>query len=96
MPAAQRSTSGGAPRPRGGLYRSAEAKPAYRPELAKVRSRLNKILGEARAARTLPWEPTQLSLYRVIFPQMALWLPEAEAAQFCREFDAEMARLEPA
>lgn len=73
----------------------AEAAPAYRPNPDKVRSRLHKILAEARAAQKLPWERTTVSLYRTIFPQMTLWLPEEEAAQFRLEFDAEMARLIP-
>jgi hypothetical protein len=37
-----------------------------------------------------------LSLYRVIFPQMANWLPEEESAQLRLEFEAELARLEAA
>ena len=60
----------------------AEAAPAYRPDTDKVRARLNKILAEARAAQTLPSERSRLSLYRTIFPQLTLWLPEAEGAQF--------------
>jgi hypothetical protein len=36
----------------------------------KVRARLHRILAEARAAQKLPWEPTRVSLYRTIFPQM--------------------------
>lgn len=67
--------------------------PAYRPDPAKVRARLHKILNEAKAARTFPWEPTRVSLYRTIFPQMSLFLPEAEGAQLRLEFEAEMTRL---
>jgi hypothetical protein len=74
----------------------AEAAPAYRPNADKVRARLHKILGEARAAQTSPWEPTRVSLYRTIFPQMTLWLPEDEAAQLRFEFETELARLETA
>src|SRR5262249_7906360 len=74
----------------------AEPKPSYRPDPDKVRSRLHKILAEARGARALPWEPTTVSLYRTIFPQMTLWLPEEEAAQLRFEFETEMARLEAA
>ncbi len=68
--------------------------PAYRPDPDKVRSRLHKILAEARAAERLPWEPTRTSLYRKIFPQMTLWLPEDEGAQLRIEFETELARLE--
>ncbi|MGB8364723.1 MAG: hypothetical protein ACLQUZ_05575 [Rhizomicrobium sp.] len=72
----------------------AEARPTYRPDPDKVRGRLHKILGEARAAQKFPWEPTRVSLYRTIFPQMTLWLPEDEGAQLRLAFDAELARLE--
>jgi hypothetical protein len=44
----------------------------------------------------LPWDATRTSLYRTIFPQMTLWLPEEEAAQLRFEFDAEIARLQAA
>jgi hypothetical protein len=70
--------------------------PPYRPDPDKVRSRLHKILGEARAAQRLPWEPTRASLYRTIFPQMTLWLPEDEAAQLRFDFETELERLEAA
>jgi hypothetical protein len=69
---------------------------AYRPDPEKVRARLHKILAEARAAHTFPWEPTRVSLYRTIFPQMSLWLPEDESAQLRFEFEAEIKRLEAA
>jgi hypothetical protein len=71
----------------------AEPVPAYRPDPEKVRARLHKILAEARAARTFPWEPTRVSLYRTIFPQMTNWLPDDEAAQLRVDFESEMARL---
>ena len=74
----------------------AEPVPAYRPDPEKVRSRLHKILAEAKAAQKLPWEPTTVSLYRTIFPQMTNWLPEDEGAQLRFEFETEIARLEAA
>jgi len=74
----------------------AEAAPAYRPDPDKVRARLHRILTEARAARTFPWDSTRVSLYRTIFPQMTLWLPEEEAAQLRFAFEAEMTRLQAA
>ena len=70
--------------------------PPYRPDPNKVRSRLYKILGEARAARRVPWESAQVSLYRIIFPQMTLWLPDDEGAQLRLEFETELVRLEAA
>jgi hypothetical protein len=74
----------------------AEPVPVYRPDPEKVRARLHKILAEARAARTFPWEPTRVSLYRTIFPRMTNWLPEEEAAQLRFDFETEMARLDAA
>jgi hypothetical protein len=71
-----------------------ERPPAYRPDPDKVRRRLNKILAELRAAHTVPLKPTRVSLYRTIFPQMMLFLPDEEGAQFRFEFEAELKRLE--
>jgi len=69
--------------------------PAYRPpDLDNVRARLNKILAETRAAESLPWE--RASLFRAIFPQMTLWLPEEEGAQLRLAFEKEMERLKAA
>lgn len=80
----------------GDLFGPAAAPPAYRPDPDKVRARLHKILAEAKAAQTLSWEPTTVSLYRTIFPQLAHWLPADEGAQLCFEFETELARLEAA
>jgi hypothetical protein len=49
--------------------------PVYRADPDEVRAELYKILAEARATKTFPWEPKQASLYRTIFPQMTNWLP---------------------
>jgi hypothetical protein len=68
----------------------------YRPDPEKVRARLHKILGEACAARELPWAPARVSLYRTIVPQMTLWLPEDEGAQLRLAFERELGRLNPA
>jgi hypothetical protein len=70
-----------------------ETAPVYRPNLDKVRLRLQKILAEARAAQAMPWEPTQLSLYRTIFPQMTNFLPDEEGAQLRFSFDEEIRRF---
>jgi hypothetical protein len=75
----------------------AEAAPhAYRPDPAEVRAELHRILAEARAAQTLPWEPRRVSLYCTIFPQMTNWLPEDEGAQLRFEFEKELTRLKAA
>jgi hypothetical protein len=69
---------------------------AYRADPDRVRARLQRILAEARAAKTLPWDESDTRYYRSIFPQMANWLPEEEGAQLRFEFEAEMERLEAA
>jgi hypothetical protein len=52
--------------------------PECRTDPDAVRAELYKILAEARAAQTLPWEPKTVLLYRTIFPQMTNWLPDHE------------------
>jgi hypothetical protein len=70
--------------------------PAYRPDPDKVRSRLHRILAEMRAAQDGVLEPSTVSLYRTIFPQMTNWLPDDEGAQLRFAFEEELARLEAA
>jgi len=65
----------------------------YRADPDKVRRKLERILAEARAAETMPWDLSRKALYAKIVPQMTLWLPEDEAARFRLDFEAEMARL---
>jgi hypothetical protein len=78
------------------LFGEDYAPPVYRPDPDRVRARLHKILAEARAAQSLPWEPTTVTLYRTIFPQMTQVLPVEEGAQLRFEFETEIARLEAA
>jgi len=78
------------------LFEPDAAPPAYRPDPDDVRARLHKILTEARAAEKLPWDQDRLLVLKTIFPHMACWLPEDEAAQLRFEFDTEMARLKAA
>ena len=70
--------------------------PEYRADPDDVRQELYKILAEARAAQTMPWDKKRVVLYRTIFPQMTNWLPEEEGAQLRFEFAAELTRLEAA
>jgi hypothetical protein len=65
----------------------------YRGDPDRVRARLHKILAEARAAQTMPWDGNKIRLYQTIFPQMTNWLPDDEAAQLRFEFETELARL---
>jgi hypothetical protein len=78
------------------LFDEDAAPVVYRADPDKVRAELHKILAEARAAQKWPWEPTRVSLYRTIFPQMTNWLPEEEGTQLRFEFEAELARLQAA
>ena len=70
--------------------------PVYRADPDKVRQELYKILAEARAAQTMPWDAEDVLLYRTIFPQMTNWLPEEEGIQLRFEFEVELARLKAA
>jgi hypothetical protein len=47
----------------------------------------SKMLAEARAAESFPpWNERTTLLYQTTFPQMANWLPSAEAEQLRLEF----------
>ena len=72
------------------------AEPAWQPDPDKVRRRLEDILAEARAAQTMPWDWSEQSLYRKIFPDMAALLPEEEGRQYCFQFEQEWERLKAA
>lgn len=73
---------------------NAQSEPlGYRPEPARVRARLERILGQVRQADALPWERAQVSLYRTVVPEMTRWLPDEEGARWRTEFEAEMRRL---
>jgi hypothetical protein len=68
----------------------------YRADPDEVRRDLMRLLAQARAAETMPWEPRKVRLYRTIFPQMSECLPDDEARQLCFAFETELARLEAA
>lgn len=70
--------------------------PEYHADPDEVRADLQRILAEARGAKTMPWDPSKLSLYQTIFPQMTNWLPEEEGAQLRFEFESELERLKAA
>lgn len=60
---------------------------------AEARKRLTEALARAKAAPTAPWSAREISMWEVLFPQMAGWLPEDEAKQLCFEFAQEVERL---
>ncbi len=64
------------------------------PEL--VRRRLQAVIDKARSAEKMPWSEREVRMWQTVFPNMAKWLPDDEAAQLCFEFDTEMKRLEAA
>jgi hypothetical protein len=70
--------------------------PTFYPDPDEIRAELHKILAEARAATSMPWDEDRTALYRVIFPQMTRALPEDEGAQLRFDFLTELERLENA
>jgi hypothetical protein len=66
----------------------------YLPDPDRIRRRLHKLLAQARAAESKsPWNERDTRMWRTVFPQMANWLPHAEAEQLRLEFRTELERL---
>ena len=62
---------------------------------AVVRLELMEILRIARAVQDeAPWDRRTHRFHKVVFPQMASWLPDDEAEQLCFEFARELERIE--
>ncbi|MGD0763053.1 MAG: hypothetical protein ABR929_07665 [Roseiarcus sp.] len=68
----------------------------YRADPDEVRTELLRVLAEARAAQSFPWDARRTLYWRTVFPQMTNWLPDDEAAQLRFAFEAEIRRLEAA
>ena len=68
----------------------------YRADPDDVRAELLRVLAQARAAQSFPWDARCTLYWRTVFPQMTNWLPDEEAAQLRFEFEAEIRRLEAA
>lgn len=76
------------------LFATEHAQAVWKPDPDKVRRRLERILAEARAAQTMPWDWSQRSLFKKIFPDMAGLLPDAEEGrQYVLQFEQEWERL---
>jgi hypothetical protein len=53
---------------------------AYRADPDEVRAELRRLLAQARAAQSFPWDARRTLYWRTIFLQMTNWLPDEEAA----------------
>ncbi len=58
-----------------------------------IRVLMLRLLGEARAASTIPWPPRELQSHKAMFPYMAEWLKGGEGDQLLLQFRAELDRL---
>lgn len=68
---------------------------SFEPNLAEIREDLHAILDAARnASAESLWDERTFRYNKVVFPQMARWLPDDEAAQLCFEFSREIERIE--
>ena len=63
------------------------------PDPEDVRRRLKALLEKARSAQKMPWSERDARMWQSVFPNMAKWLPDAEADQLRFEFAQEMQRL---
>jgi hypothetical protein len=66
------------------------------PDPETIRLRLRSLLEKARSAEKMPWSERDARMWQTVFPNMARWLPEAEAEQLRFEFAQELERLQRA
>lgn len=66
------------------------------PKPEAIRGRLMSLLEKARAAQTMPWSEKDARMWRIVFPNMANWLPKDEAERLRSAFAKEMDRLQKA
>lgn len=67
----------------------------YEPDRDEIREDLAAILESARGVTAdAPWDERTYRYNKVVFPQMARWLPDDEAAQLCFEFFEQIERIE--
>lgn len=59
-----------------------------------IRALIHEVLGQARAARVMPWDADDLRFNTGMFPYWAEWLKGGEGDALMAEFKAEMDRLE--
>lgn len=76
------------------LFDQPSAEP-WTPNVQEVRDELTATLAIARRALdACPWDLRTFKYHKVVFPQMANWLPEDERDQLRFEFAREVARIE--
>lgn len=63
------------------------------PDPEDIRRRLGSLVDQVRSAETMPWSERDARMWRIVFPNMARWLPEDEAEQLRFEFFQELDRL---
>lgn len=74
-----------------------EATPlVYRADPDRIRRRLERLIAEARAAESMPWNAEQLRNREAMLRRMGRFLPEEEAAQLSFQFEREVERLKAA
>ncbi len=59
----------------------------------EIRQELLVLLTRMKSAESLPWPKAETRYHQTVFPQMARWLPDEEAAQLCFDFETELKRL---
>ena len=68
---------------------------SYEPDPNEIRQELHEILEEARCATSAsPWDERTFNYHKVVFPQMANWLPAEERDQLRFEFAQQIERIE--
>ncbi len=68
---------------------------SYEPDRDEVRRELLEVLAEAKGAvDECPWDARTFDYHKVVFPQMANWLPDDERDQLRFEFAREVERIE--
>ena len=73
----------------------AVAPKSYVPDPAEIRGDLELILQSARSVTAgAVWDQRTYRYNKVVFPQMARWLPDDEAQQLCFTFFKELKRIE--
>ena len=69
---------------------------SFSPDPDVIRRRLRTLLDTVRRATTMPWSERDARMWRTVFPNMANWLPQAEADALRLQFRRELERLEAA